>query len=411
MNILFRYFSFVLILSISCNTPQKIVAQDVSFQIFYDNLSPYGQWVDFPSFGFVWIPMVDPDFFPYASNGHWVWTNYGWTWVSHYNWGWAPFHYGRWNYDDYFGWFWIPDNVWGPAWVAWRSGPGYYGWTPLGPGISINIVIEGAYYAPPHYWNFLPSNYMGRDDIIHYYGPRKNNQAFINNSTVINNTYIDERRNINYFIGPRKEDVQIATGNLVKSVELIENTKPGHSLENNQLKIYRPQISKSGTSDTRPSKIVDRNDVRPISQRYKANQKGKEEPRKEPAIREPLQKEQEIPKADQKDIQKEQRVPKIKTEVPEPGEQKESPRVLPQKENPMQEKIQTDIPPKPIPIMREEGEQERKKQLPDQHRQQQISPKADPNLSPKKTEPKIERKAPKNAISPKELKPDKKTPR
>ncbi len=86
----------------------------VSFGVFYNELSPYGQWVDYPNYGYVWIPSTGPDFAPYSSNGHWIFTNYGWTWVSDYSWGWAPFHYGRWDYDDFYGWFWVPDNEWGP---------------------------------------------------------------------------------------------------------------------------------------------------------------------------------------------------------------------------------------------------------------------------------------------------------
>src|SRR5690606_12331744 len=68
----------------------------VSFQIFYDELSPYGDWVNDPQYGYVWIPYVDRDFRPYVSNGYWVNTEYGNTWYSDYEWGWAPFHYGRW---------------------------------------------------------------------------------------------------------------------------------------------------------------------------------------------------------------------------------------------------------------------------------------------------------------------------
>jgi hypothetical protein len=97
---------------------------------FYDDLSPYGQWVQTPEYGRVWIPDAGPDFQPYASNGHWVMTEYGNTWVSDYAWGWAPFHYGRWYQDRYRGWAWIPGRDWGPAWVSWRSGGGYYGWAP-----------------------------------------------------------------------------------------------------------------------------------------------------------------------------------------------------------------------------------------------------------------------------------------
>ena len=94
---------------------------DVSFQVFYDGMSPYGNWVNYPGAGYVWVPNVDAGFSPYGNNGHWVMTDYGWTWVSDYAWGWAPFHYGRWNYDNSYGWVWAPDNIWGPAWVSWRQ--------------------------------------------------------------------------------------------------------------------------------------------------------------------------------------------------------------------------------------------------------------------------------------------------
>src|SRR5579883_2551035 len=80
----------------------------ISYQEFYDELSPYGQWVEDPSYGYVWVPYVDDDFRPYYTRGHWVMTEFGNTWVSDYNWGWATFHYGRWTYDDYYGWVWIP---------------------------------------------------------------------------------------------------------------------------------------------------------------------------------------------------------------------------------------------------------------------------------------------------------------
>src|SRR3569833_588337 len=67
-------------------------------QVFYDELSPYGSWIDYPDYGYVWAPAVDNDFRPYATNGSWVYSDYGWTWASGYDWGWATFHYGRWFY-------------------------------------------------------------------------------------------------------------------------------------------------------------------------------------------------------------------------------------------------------------------------------------------------------------------------
>src|ERR1051325_7147885 len=112
----------------------------VSFQVFYDELSPYGTWVDYPEYGYVWMPSGMPDFVPYYSSGYWAYTDYGWMWVSNYAWGWAPFHYGRWMYDSFYGWIWVPDSYWGPAWVAWGYCDGYYGWAPLKPGMSITVT-------------------------------------------------------------------------------------------------------------------------------------------------------------------------------------------------------------------------------------------------------------------------------
>src|SRR5204863_8604644 len=81
----------------------------VTYQTFYDDLSPYGEWIDNPEYGYVWSPDMGPDFRPYSSGGHWVWSDeYDWMWVSDYDWGWATFHYGRWFYDPYYGWLWLP---------------------------------------------------------------------------------------------------------------------------------------------------------------------------------------------------------------------------------------------------------------------------------------------------------------
>jgi hypothetical protein len=112
-----------------------------AYQQFESELSPYGQWVEDPTYGRVWSPsssVVGADFMPYAAGGHWVLTDYGWTWVSDWNWGWAPFHYGRWTMCGGYGWCWIPGTHWGPAWVSWRTGGGYVGWAPMPPpGVTI----------------------------------------------------------------------------------------------------------------------------------------------------------------------------------------------------------------------------------------------------------------------------------
>jgi hypothetical protein len=113
---------------------------------FRPALSPYGQWVDVPGYGLVWRPyasVVGPDFVPYSTEGHWVYTNAGWLWASGYPWGWAPFHYGNWVWAGG-GWAWVPGRVWAPAWVEWRSGGGYIGWAPLAPAGYVGVTVVRA---------------------------------------------------------------------------------------------------------------------------------------------------------------------------------------------------------------------------------------------------------------------------
>lgn len=374
-------FALIIILNLfSLTTPKEAVAQSVSFQVFYDNLSPYGHWIDYPNFGYVWVPTASPDFFPYSSNGHWVFSDYGWTWVSYYNWGWAPFHYGRWSYDDYYGWFWMPDNLWGPAWVVWRASPGFYGWAPLGPNISINIVIGGRYNPPVEHWVFLPGQYMGRTDSYNYYGPRKSNRELVNNSTIISNTYIDRSTNTTFISGPGKDEVQKVTGAPVKSVVIRESAKPGQSLENNQLNIYRPVISKTDRKTVRPSKISDKKEVKPITERMK--EKEAKEPIKKSIEKEPQQKRQEEQRSIQREKKQEQKIP-IENKRGKPVQQREKQRITPQqkvipksiqkerpqrqaesardveKQAPVQKNTQPDRAPEPAPKMQEKHQQER----------------------------------------------------
>jgi len=57
---------------------------------FYDYLSGYGSWVYYPPYNYIWIPRVTTYGWRPYTYGRWVYTNYGWTWVSQFEWGWAP---------------------------------------------------------------------------------------------------------------------------------------------------------------------------------------------------------------------------------------------------------------------------------------------------------------------------------
>lgn len=208
----------------------------ITYDDFYTQLSPYGQWMSDPTYGRVWIPNV-ASFQPYSTNGYWTYTNYGWTWVSSYAWGWAPFHYGRWGYGSR-GWFWVPGYSWGPAWVAWSSGAGVYGWAPLAPGLRLSAGIAiGS--IPANRWTFMPSRYMGSTDIHNYYSPRSRNASFIKNTTIINNYGTVNGGKRRYTVGPQVRDVEKATGRTFQPSRIVSARDP------------KSAVSQRSTTETR----------------------------------------------------------------------------------------------------------------------------------------------------------------
>ncbi|TMB29009.1 MAG: hypothetical protein E6J61_16510 [Deltaproteobacteria bacterium] len=68
------------------------VSGEVDEQVFVDRLSPYGRWEYVPDYGRVWVPAAAVGWRPYW-DGHWVLTEWGWTFVSDDPWGWATYHY------------------------------------------------------------------------------------------------------------------------------------------------------------------------------------------------------------------------------------------------------------------------------------------------------------------------------
>ncbi len=229
-------------------------AGGISVNLFYQELAPYGEWLTMPGHGRVWRPAVSGDFRPYYTNGYWTLTEYGNTWVSDYEWGWAPFHYGRWLYDPYYGWVWVPDVHWGPAWVVWRNGGGYYGWAPMGPGISINISVGGGYNAPPDWWVFIPQRYiMHRNFHRHYHGPRQN-VTIINKTTIINNIHVHNDNK--YVYGPRKTEIERATGKPVREKTIQTQNGPRKTtVQGNRVAIYRPDVTQQTTTRPAPGNV------------------------------------------------------------------------------------------------------------------------------------------------------------
>lgn len=244
--------------------------QTISYQQFYNDLSPYGNWVDYGDYGYVWVPGVS-DFRPYYSNGRWAYTDYGWTWVSDYSWGWAPFHYGRWINDYNYGWMWVPGYQWAPAWVSWRGGGNYYGWAPLGPGMDANISVGSI---PYNNWTFVPDRYITSERMNNYYVNPSRNVTIINNTTIINNYNNVYNRNSNgrnnpvYNPGPSINQVEQTTGTRVRKYNLVASNQPqAPQVSNNSIRVFRPSVNQPATTseNARPQKVMDINEIRKTS--------------------------------------------------------------------------------------------------------------------------------------------------
>ncbi len=139
-----------------------------SVDVFYDQLSPYGMWVDEPDAGRVFIPQQD-GFVPYT-NGHWQYTSLGFVWVSASPFGWATSHYGRWAYSNsYNRWVWAPDTQWGPAWVEWRQTGTHFGWAPLAPEGFVRV----GYQPPIESWHYCGAGHILDVNVNRYYEPRE----------------------------------------------------------------------------------------------------------------------------------------------------------------------------------------------------------------------------------------------
>lgn len=249
---------FFIVLSFGFQIKPKAFADTtVSFSVFYSSLTPYGHWVFIQPYGYVWYPVnVEYGWMPYV-NGYWVWSEYGWTWVSYESWGWATYHYGRWIYDDYYGWVWIPGTVWGPAWVVWYRGPEYIGWTPRPPGqrffreIGVTELHYNT-YIPPQRCVFVRGRDFLNPHINAVIAPRVNNTEIIKTTTPI--TRIKTSHGHIFNEGPGIRYIEKYTGSRVKRFnivqrnininEIVHNQRQINKVQEHTYYVYRPSITR-----------------------------------------------------------------------------------------------------------------------------------------------------------------------
>lgn len=186
-----------------------------SYDVFYEDLQEGGHWFDDATYGYVWQPDVaaeNPDWRPYT-DGHWVYTDRGWTWVSNENFGWACYHYGRWARLRDRGWIWVPGDQWAPAWVSWRESDDqeYVGWAPLPPecepqpDVRVQGWVDRYYDIGPAAYVFLKLADFVRPSYRQAVVPVQQNFTIIERTTNVTDIYY-QNQGINV-AGPRYDQV------------------------------------------------------------------------------------------------------------------------------------------------------------------------------------------------------------
>ncbi len=388
-------------LVLGSTSPAKAQDISVSFQTFYDNLAPYGQWINDPQYGNVFVPNEDSDFRPYT-RGYWAMTDYGNTWVSDDPWAWACYHYGRWTYNSYYGWIWIPGYDWAPAWVSWRYGRGYCGWAPLGPGYAMG----DGYYCPDYWWVFVEPRYMYEPRWHDYYGGWNRNHYYLRHTEFMNN-YDHGGHYGHYNYGPRAEVIERDTHRAVVVHRTNEVRESGAIRSDNQvIGVYRPNIERSSVNTARPMNVItaprpidgrgenrprgqqNNNAVPGFRQEHPMPQANPQQHQPQPPVRQPEPvRQQPQPPVRQPEPVRQQPQPPVRQ--PEPVQHQEEPRNIPPVRQP--EPVQHQQEPRNNPPVRQpepvQHQQDPRANPPQQQMHNFPQPTQQPNIQPRPNNP------------------------
>ena len=240
------------------------------YGVFYDSLDSYGSWFQTPDYGYVWQPAVvhQADWRPYT-RGHWVCTDYGWTWVSDEPFGWATYHYGRWALLRGHGWIWVPGHEWAPAWVTWRESGSHIGWAPLPPetlayhGRDWDSHVEVTFGIGSLWFSFVEYRHFG-GPVRHHYLPTSRNQYIIKHTTNITNIHVHNNVIVNG--GPKYATANRRSGRQIPYYDLdFDRRHDGRNWHNprpsgRRLAVAAPRLDASWNDALRPQRVRQRLD-------------------------------------------------------------------------------------------------------------------------------------------------------
>jgi hypothetical protein len=234
-----------------------------TLDFFYDALAPHGDWIEVADYGYAWRPraVAELRWRPYL-DGHWAWTEFGWTWISNEPFGWATYHYGRWTRLKRLGWVWIPGSEWAPAWVAWRSSDRFVGWAPLPPeahsGSGFTAAVDNYYDIGPSMYAFVPVEEFGDATYVGKVEEPSENITIVNQTVNVTNiTYKNvENKTVVHNDGPALNIISRRSKNPVRTlkVERAENAV-ATSETDNVLRLRAPNIRAASKPAGAPKQV------------------------------------------------------------------------------------------------------------------------------------------------------------
>ena len=207
------------------------------YSTFYTKLEPHGAWLETADYGYVWQPREaesSRSWRPYT-NGRWVYTDAGWTWISEEPFGWATYHYGRWTRLRGIGWVWVPGQQWAPAWVSWRKGNDYVGWAPLPPEArfdqrtGIHNWSDNYYDIGPDQYCFVATREFGAQRAESTILPPERNVAIVNQTTNVTNITYNNTTIVNE--GPNYDEVRAQSREPMQRFRLERNASVDLNVE------------------------------------------------------------------------------------------------------------------------------------------------------------------------------------
>ncbi len=272
-------------LSSPVDAEENLFMNTVSFQSFYDVLSPMGEWIqitkedvdedlnegegqayssltDDDDLLFIWKPAVTPSWKPYM-NGRWEYTDHGWLWISADSWGNSTYNYGRWWNSAKYGWVWLPGYTWAPGWVRWKVSENSIGWAPLSPKAkwkSETGITEKNYKYKnnDNDWVFVNDiNFANEINNTNVINPSQNSQL-VKSSNNITDIRVENDKVIN--AGPDVSYIEKRTGRKFPRKKINfsrDRNKP--VIGNEDIILGREKFSKySLDADTKKPRITDK---------------------------------------------------------------------------------------------------------------------------------------------------------